>query len=97
LLHERLAKAVAHLERLDEERSSCGNPNLGKAIQERIVWRELLDLELQDFDEQIEQLLEAVHSPVPDGGTVAHRGGEMAQPSKEDTPSRWWRLGRFFH
>jgi hypothetical protein len=46
LLHERLAKAAAYLEPLDEERSSCGNPTL-KEIETRIIWRELLDLELQ--------------------------------------------------
>ena len=53
LLQERLAKAVAYLERLDVERFSHGDPNLGRSIEERIIWRELLDLELQEFDEQI--------------------------------------------
>ena len=46
VLYERLAKATAYLERLDEERSSCGDPTAGKAIEARIIWRELLDLEL---------------------------------------------------
>ena len=35
----RLSKAAAYLERLDE---SCGDPT----IETRIIWRELLDLEL---------------------------------------------------
>ena len=67
-LHERLAKAAACLESLDCERSSCGDPNLGKAIEKRIVWRELLDLELQDVDEQIERLSEVAHNLIPDKG-----------------------------
>ena len=46
VLYERLCKAAAYLERLNEERSSCGDPTLGKAIETRIIWRELLDLEL---------------------------------------------------
>jgi hypothetical protein len=62
VLYERLAKAVAYLERLDVERFAHGDPNLGKSIEERIIWRELLDLELQDFDEQIEHLSEAAQN-----------------------------------
>ena len=68
LLHERLVKAVACLEGLDWERSSCGDPTLGKAIEKRIVWRELLDLELQEFDEQIERLSEVAHRLFPATG-----------------------------
>ena len=55
-IHERLAEARVRLERLDRERSWSGNPLLGKAVEHRIVWRELLDLELQDIDEQIERI-----------------------------------------
>jgi hypothetical protein len=54
---ERLALAAAFLERLDEERFSCGDPTQGKAVEERIVSRELLDLELQEFDAEVERLL----------------------------------------
>ena len=68
LLHERLVKAAACLEGLDWERSSCGDPILGKVIERRIVWRELLDLELQDVDEQIERLSEVAHNLIPDKG-----------------------------
>jgi len=57
IIRERLAEAGACLERLDGERSSSGDPGLGKEIEERIIWRELLDLELQGFDEEIELLL----------------------------------------
>ena len=54
-VHERLREARAQLERLDRERSFSGDPYLGKAIEQRLVWRELLDLELQNMDEQIER------------------------------------------
>ena len=94
---ERLAKAVAYLERLDVERFSHGNPNLGKSVEERIIWRELLDLELQEFDEQIERLSEVAHSLVPDVGVVTHGGSEIPQQRPRPvTPSPWWRLDKLF-
>jgi hypothetical protein len=52
-LPERLAEAAKCLEKLDQERACCGDPTLGQSAEERIVWRELLDLELQDFDEEV--------------------------------------------
>ncbi len=54
--YERLGEARVRLECLDLERSLSGDPLLGKSIEQRIVWRELLDLELQDVDEQIERI-----------------------------------------
>ena len=83
VLYERLSKAAAYLERLHEERSFCGDPALGKAIETRIIWRELLDLELQEFDEEVERLSECVaHGLVPEGGTVEHaEGGQPSSPS----------------
>jgi len=61
-IHERLEKARACLALLDGERSLRGDPVFGKADEQRIVWRELLDLELQDFDEQIERICGAVQN-----------------------------------
>ena len=79
----------------------CGDPTLGKAIEKRIIWRELLVLELQEFDEEIERLSEVAHTLAADGGTAAHDSGEkqhIQQLLQVDTPSSpWWRLGRFFH
>jgi hypothetical protein len=72
-LDERLVKAAACLEGLDWERASSGDPILGKAIEKRLVWRELLDLELQDFDEQIEHLSEIAHNLFPDTGNSRSR------------------------
>jgi len=43
VIHDRLAKAAACLERLDEERVVLGDPNLGKSIEERIIWCGLLE------------------------------------------------------
>ena len=97
LLQERLAQAVAYLERLDVERSSHGNPNLGRSIEERIIWRELLDLELQEFDEQIERLSEGAHHLVSDARTPAQDRGEIPQqPQGHGAPSPWWRLDKLF-
>jgi hypothetical protein len=112
VLYERLSKAAAYLERLDEERSSCRDPAPGKALETRIIWRELLDLELQEFDEEIERLSEVAHSFAQEGGTVAHADGgqpsslsgssrvfwgEIQQhPRRDKPPSPWWHLGRFF-
>ena len=98
VVNKRLAKAAACLERLDAERACCRDPNLGKGMEERIIWRELLDLELQEFDEQIERLSEVAHRTVPDVGRVTYACGEIpqAQPRRKVAPSRWWRLTRFF-
>jgi hypothetical protein len=96
VLQERLAKAAAYLERLDVERISHGDPNLGRSIEERIIWRELLDLELQDFDEEIERLSEVAHNRVTDAGTVTHACDEIEQSQRPVGPSPWWRLNRLF-
>jgi hypothetical protein len=67
-LHERLAEAAACLERLHHERACAGDPILGNAIEKRIIWRELLDLELQDFDEQNERLSAVAQNLLADPG-----------------------------
>lgn len=48
----RLAEEKARLDNLEEERQRRRNSAYGKVTEERIVWAELLDLELQDVDEQ---------------------------------------------
>jgi hypothetical protein len=52
----RLAKAFQVMEKLLRDRITTRDPNLGKAVEQRIVQRELLDLELQEIDEQIERI-----------------------------------------
>ena len=55
-IRERLREARVRLKRLDRERAWSGKPLLDKSVENRIVWRELLDLELQDIDEQVERI-----------------------------------------
>ena len=59
VLQERLSKAAAYLEHLDEERAERGDSTLGKPIEKRIIWRELLELELQDAEERITSMCDA--------------------------------------
>lgn len=54
--HQRLARACAWLEQLEWQRGAERHPSLGKLLEQRIIWRELLDLELQDLDDQIERV-----------------------------------------
>jgi hypothetical protein len=52
-IRTRLRQGHAELERLDTERRRRGDPRIGKSVEERIVWGELLELELQDLDERV--------------------------------------------
>jgi hypothetical protein len=61
-VHDRLIAARASLEKLDRQRALSGDPHFGKAAEQSIVWRELFDLELQDFDEQIERICAAARN-----------------------------------
>jgi hypothetical protein len=49
----RLAEAVARLERLDAERERRGDSRFGQTTENRIIWGELIELELQEIDEQV--------------------------------------------
>ena len=52
------------------ERVHRGDPSFNKTIEERIIWGELLELELQEVDEQIERISEK-------SGPVSTRQTEM--------------------
>lgn len=52
-IRQRLAEEKANLDRLDDQRQRLMGSGYGKAVEERIVWNELLELELQDVDDQI--------------------------------------------
>jgi len=54
LVRKRLEHGVAVLENLAQERANGRYRYLGKIVEDRIIWRELLELELQQIDEQIE-------------------------------------------
>jgi len=56
---QRLAEEKACLEHLDAERACRGDSGFGKTTEDRIVWGELLDLELQDIDEQVSRICQA--------------------------------------
>jgi hypothetical protein len=62
-LGQRLAKEKILLEDLDRERARRRNSAFGKASEERIVWGELLDLEIQDIDERLEQICRDADDP----------------------------------
>lgn len=49
----RLAGEFALLNEIEFERASRCDPFYGQGTEERIIWRELLDLELQEMDEEI--------------------------------------------
>jgi hypothetical protein len=55
----RLAESYRTLEAIERDRRSERNPRLGKAIEQRIIHRELLELELQELDEQMDRLRDA--------------------------------------
>jgi len=52
----RLAEAVACLERLDGERERLGDSRYGKTTENRIIWGELVELELQEIDEHMRRI-----------------------------------------
>ena len=60
---QRLAESFDRLQDIDAARSRRGDPLLAKFAEVRIVWRELLDLELQDVDEQSGRILAAAEDP----------------------------------
>ena len=57
-IHKRLTVACDLLEKLDLQRAHRGDSKYGKSTEERIVWRELLDLELQEADQRMLEIAE---------------------------------------
>jgi hypothetical protein len=64
-IRRRLAEEKERLERLDAERRVRDFSGAGKNRQERIVWSELLELELQDVDEQVSRIYSAADRDEP--------------------------------
>ena len=52
---QRLTQAFSRLQNIQLVRNHRRDPLFEKWAEERIIWRELLELELQDVDEQIER------------------------------------------
>ncbi len=58
---DRLRDELARLERLDLERERLGDSNFGQLSEDRIVWSELIELELQEVDEQVNRIRDAAN------------------------------------
>jgi hypothetical protein len=56
---QRLSTAFARLQNIQLVRNHRGDPSFGKSAEDRLIWRELLELELHDIDQQIERILES--------------------------------------
>jgi hypothetical protein len=59
----RLAEEKAVLDQLDREREYRGDANFQQGTEDRIIWGELLELELQDFDEQLNRIRQTAGDP----------------------------------
>jgi hypothetical protein len=55
----RLAQAKSSLDYLDLERSRRADPAFGRLLEDQIIWRELLELELQEAEDRIAQMCDA--------------------------------------
>ena len=55
-VQQRLAQGFETLEAIQRERTEMHDLLIGKALEQRIVHRELLELELQDLDEQMDRI-----------------------------------------
>jgi hypothetical protein len=55
--YRRLTGGVSRLKNIDPVRNHRQDPLFDHAAENRIVWRELLELELQDMDEQMERIV----------------------------------------
>ena len=58
-IKKRLSEAKESLDYLEAERSRRGDAEFGKLTEQQIIWRELLELELQDAEERIAWMCDA--------------------------------------
>jgi hypothetical protein len=63
LSRQRLAEAVVRLERLDAQRERRGDSSFGKTTENRIIWSELIELEMQEIDEQVSRICSSAGRP----------------------------------
>ena len=77
MIKQRLAEEKSLLDQLDSEREYRGDSSFRKTAEDRIVWGELLDLELQDFDEQLNRIRQ----------TAGDVSGRRAHKSNDSTGS----------
>lgn len=55
-VRRRLAESFVRLQNIELVRVEEDDPNYAKTIEDRIVWRELIELELQEIDERIAKI-----------------------------------------
>jgi len=58
-IHRRIFESMLALERLEAERERRGDRSYGAARESEMIWRELLDLELRNIDENADGIREA--------------------------------------
>jgi len=71
---KRLARAFARLQRIRMVRNHRQDPLFEKSAEERIIWRELLELELQLVDDQIGRSVNVLKEERDGGSTVSGSG-----------------------
>lgn len=59
MTQKRLAEAKDSLEYLDAERLRRDDPGFGRLLEDQIIWRELLELQLQEAEERITSMCDA--------------------------------------
>ncbi|GEM_PF-3203970 len=59
LTQKRLSEASDSLAYLDAERLRRDDPAFGRLLEDQIIWRELLELELQEAEERIASMCDA--------------------------------------
>lgn len=59
VIKDRLSKAKESLDYLDVEREQRNDLAFGRLVESQIIWRELLELELQDAEERIASMCDA--------------------------------------
>jgi hypothetical protein len=80
---QRLAEENDRLGRVAAERHLRGDEGFGKTTEDRIVWGELLELELQDIDEEISRIRAAAND-VKEGRSP--RPGESTRGCRKEAP-----------
>jgi len=53
---QRLSEGMLCLERLDAERTRRDDPLFGRSTEDRIIWGELLELEIQDIEAEVNRI-----------------------------------------
>jgi hypothetical protein len=58
VIRKRLSDEKARLDEVDAERQRRGDTGLGRVREDKIIWHELIELELQEIEEQVTRIRE---------------------------------------